>query len=126
MQGQASETCSSRRHGRRQLRKLRNGTHPKTGASLPQAVELDPVIMPVTVNGNEVAHRPPDGFYVYVPAGLASVATAAAAGGPAGNCYSYKTLGTEASAGHMRCYKKQEAETEGKSVGKSAAEGKSA
>jgi len=64
-----------------QLRKLRNGTHPKTGASLPQAVELDPVIMPVKVNGNEVAHRPPDGFYVYVPADLPSATTAAAAEG---------------------------------------------
>ena len=64
-----------------QLRKLRNGTHPKTGASLPMAVELDPVVMLLKVNGNEAAHRPPDGFNVYVPADLTPVTTAAPAEG---------------------------------------------
>ena len=64
-----------------QLRKLRNGIHPKTGAALPHPVELDPVVMPIKENGTYVVHRPPDGFYTYVPVDLPHATTVPAAGG---------------------------------------------
>ena len=50
-----------------QLRKLRNGTHPKTGEPLPPAIELGPATLPIKVRTNEVEHKPPDGFYIYEP-----------------------------------------------------------
>ena len=53
-----------------QLRKLRNGIHPKTGAWLPPPVELDPVVMPVREIASEVEHKVLDGFYVYEPVAL--------------------------------------------------------
>ena len=52
-----------------QLRKLRNGTHPKTGAALPPAIEFDPPIGParmVTVDSEP--QPPPEGFIRYEPA----------------------------------------------------------
>jgi hypothetical protein len=50
-----------------QLRKLRDGTHPKTGASLPPAVELNPVIVSFRTDDSEGRNPPPEGFYAYVP-----------------------------------------------------------
>ena len=50
-----------------QLRKLRSGTHPKTGEPLPPAIELGPATLPIRVSTNEVEHKPPDGFYIYKP-----------------------------------------------------------
>ena len=48
-----------------QLRKLRNGIHPKTGACLPEAVVLD--IDPKLISAREDEHRVmPEGFYTYV------------------------------------------------------------
>lgn len=46
-----------------QLRKLRNNTHPKTGAWLPPAIELDPIVLPRRVSADEAEQKPPDGFY---------------------------------------------------------------
>ena len=65
-----------------QLRKLRGGIHPKTGESLPQAVELDPVIVSFKASGQEEQSEPPDGFYVYVPEVLKAAAPVAVADGP--------------------------------------------
>ena len=48
-----------------QLRKLRNGTHPKTGAWLPEAIALDPDPKPVIEDEHRVM---PEGFYTYVAA----------------------------------------------------------
>ena len=64
-----------------QLRKLRNGIHPKTGECLPQAVELDPVVVSMKASSRDEQSKPPDGFYVYVPANLRPVATAVVEGG---------------------------------------------
>ena len=50
-----------------QLRKLRNGIHPKTGAVLPPPIELDPVSRPVKANASEEERKLPDGFYFYEP-----------------------------------------------------------
>ncbi len=50
-----------------QLMKLRNNTHPKTGAELPAAIELDkPIVTPRDAK-SDVAHVAPGGFYEYVP-----------------------------------------------------------
>ena len=51
-----------------QLRKLRNGVHPRTGACLPLAVELDPVIRPTRATEDDPDRTKPEGFYEYVPA----------------------------------------------------------
>ena len=50
-----------------QLRKLRNGIHPKTGASLPMAVvlDLDPKLIAERKDEHKVM---PEGFYTYVAA----------------------------------------------------------
>ena len=50
-----------------QLRKLRNDIHTKTGERLPQAVELDPVVVTLKVGNHDEQSKPPDGFYSYVP-----------------------------------------------------------
>ena len=42
------------------------GIHPKTGAALLPAMELDPVIPPARGNVVEDEHKPLDGFYEYV------------------------------------------------------------
>ena len=47
-----------------QLRKLRNGTHPKTGEWLPMAIALNPD--PKPMDEHKVM---PEGFYTYVPVG---------------------------------------------------------
>lgn len=65
-----------------QLRKLRNGIHPKTGECLPQAVELDPVVVSLEGSSQDEQRKPPDGFYVYVPADLKPEAAAVVEGGP--------------------------------------------
>ena len=66
MQGQTAQAVASGgMEG--QLRKLRDGTHPKTGAILPPAVELNPVIVSFRTDGQEEGNLLPDGFYTYVP-----------------------------------------------------------
>lgn len=69
-----SKTCNSTppKHRHRggmegQLRKLRNCIHPKTGAWLPKAFELDPVVLPAKVNSEGPDKVMPDGFYLYEP-----------------------------------------------------------
>lgn len=64
-----------------QLRKLRNGIHPKTGEHLPKAVELDPVVVSLRASNMDVQSKPPDGFYTYVPADEKPVATVVVEGG---------------------------------------------
>ena len=64
-----------------QLRKLRNGIHPKTGACLPPPVELDPVVMQVRETASDEGHKVPEGFYVYEPIVLPPAATATVAEG---------------------------------------------
>ena len=52
-----------------QLRKLRNGIHPKTGARLPEAVALDVDMNLVSARGGpreDVREVMPEGFYPYV------------------------------------------------------------
>ena len=51
-----------------QLRKLRNNTHPKTGAWLPDPIELDIVAKPSRIYKDDPDKVKPEGFYVYVPA----------------------------------------------------------
>ena len=51
-----------------QLRKLRNNTHPKTGAELPAAIELEVPQVMARENKDEGEHVVPDGVYEYVPA----------------------------------------------------------
>ena len=50
-----------------QLRKLRNNIHPKTGARLPDPVEVDVDTMPDKPFVECPTHSPPEGFYEYVP-----------------------------------------------------------
>ena len=40
---------------------------PKKGASLPPAIEMDPLILPSRVSADDVEQRPPEGFYRYEP-----------------------------------------------------------
>lgn len=63
-----------------QLRKLRNGIHPKTGEDLPPAVELDPVFVSFRTNDQAEHSTLPDGFYHYVPENLRPCAPAEVAG----------------------------------------------
>ena len=65
-----------------QLRKLRKGIHPNTGAALPPPVELDPVAPPIRRTVEEDEHTPPDGFYEYVPIILPRNVTSNSGGGP--------------------------------------------
>ena len=65
-----------------QLRKLRKGIHPKIGAALLPAVELDLVIPPTRSNTVVDEHKPPDGFYQYVPVSLPTVVPSSSGGGP--------------------------------------------
>ena len=65
-----------------QLGKLRKGIHPKTGAALPPPVELDPVAPPIRRTAEEDEHKPPDGFYEYVPVILPRTVTSNSGGGP--------------------------------------------
>ena len=64
-----------------QLRKLRNGIHPKTGALLPPAVGLDPVVLPLMMSADEAEHKPPGGFYLYEPVVQPTATAIAYAGG---------------------------------------------
>ena len=65
-----------------QLRKLRKGIHPKTRASLPPAVELEPVVPPTRSHECEVVHKQPEGFYEYVPASFPAAMPADSGLGP--------------------------------------------
>jgi hypothetical protein len=58
-----------------QLRKLGNNTHPKTGAELPAAIELDKYIVAPRDAKSDVEHVAPEGFYEYVPATLTVAAS---------------------------------------------------
>ena len=51
-----------------QLRKLRNCIHPKTGASLPPAVEMDCEEQINSRSSGDGQDAPPEGFYKYVAA----------------------------------------------------------
>ena len=61
-----------------QLRKLRNNTHPRTGARLPDPVEVDEGsitamkgyysrIVPPEPSADWINQSPPEGFYFYEP-----------------------------------------------------------
>ena len=65
-----------------QLRKLRKGIHPKTGSSMPAAVEMDPVAPPTRSGKEEDEHVTPHGFYEYVPAALPAAQPVSAMHGP--------------------------------------------
>ena len=50
-----------------QLRQLRNGIHPRTGAGLPPAIEFDDEPPPSRDENIEDERTRPDGFYKYAP-----------------------------------------------------------
>ena len=55
---------------------------PKTGADLQPAVELDPVSPPTRSNMVVEEHKPPEGFYEYIPINLPTAVPASSGGGP--------------------------------------------
>lgn len=65
-----------------QLRKLRKGIHPKSGASLLPAVEIEPVVPPTRSHEGEVVHKQPEGFYEYVLASFPAARPADSGLGP--------------------------------------------
>lgn len=65
-----------------QLRKLRKGIHPKIGAALPPSVEFEPIVPSTRGNADQYEHKPPDGFYAYVPVISPSAVPSGSGGGP--------------------------------------------
>ena len=51
-----------------QLRKLRNGSHPKTGVTLPKAIQIEAIEDGITSSrsSGDGQDAPPEGFYRYV------------------------------------------------------------